>query len=727
MVITPMTIPQILALAIQHHQQGQFSQAESLYRQILARERDHADALHLLGVLHSQTGDFKSGVRLIKKAIKKNKTSAVFHSNLGAALKELGDYQEAAQACRRAIALNPKQVSAETYNNLGVVLKEQDKSAEAMENYRRALAIQPNFAEVYSNMGEILKEQGDIEAAIEHYQKALAINPQLANAHNNLGVALRVQKKWDDAAASYQQALRFDPKHAKAYFNFSSLLFVRGFLAEAAKCCAQAIKSKPEFIKSYLLLSEILLYQGKLKESIETCQQALQVDKKCSEAYSIMGACYFRLGQWEAVRENYRQALNLNPKQHEAHSGLLMAMSYSPKYDAQAIYNEHLRFAKQHAAQVHIQPHQNNPEPHRRLKIAYLSPDYHDHPTVTFMEAIWQNHDRSEFELLAYANVTVGDKVTKRLQDHFDQWHDLVGKSDEEAANLIREHQVDILIDLTGHAANNRILVFARKPAPIQVAYLGYPATTGLSTMDYKLTDSVIDPPGEEKYHTEQLFRLPTYRIVQLQPEESPTVNELPALQAGHIMLASFNNFLKVSEQAIQLWANILIALPSAQLKIVHRDGDNPKTQADIKKLFTQLGVDEQQLIVIGRQPFYDYLQLHNTVDLALDPFPHMGGTTTFLSLWMGVPVITLMGKISAARGASPQLALGLTQCIANTPEQYIENVVYFANHLTELNEIRINLRDQMIQSPLMDAVGFTRTLEKAYREMWQKWCKQQF
>lgn len=723
-----MTIPQILALAIQHHQKGQFSQAESLYRQILARDRDHADALHLLGVLHSQTGDVKSGIRLIKKAIKKNKTSAVYYSNLGAALKEVGNYQEAAQACRHAIALNPKQVSAETYNNLGVALKEQDKSAEAMENYRRALAIQPNFAEVYSNMGEILKEQGDIEGAIEHYQKALAINPQFANAHNNLGVALRAQKKWDEAAASYQQALRLDPKHAKAYFNFSSLLFVRGFLTQAVTFCQQAIQVKPEFIKSYLLLSEILLYQGKLKESIEACQQALQVDKKCSEAYSIMGACYFRLGQWEAVRENYRHALNLNPKLHEAHSGLLMAMSYSPKYDAQAIYNEHLRFAKQHAAHLtaHIQPHQNDLDPQRRLKIGYLSPDYHDHPTVTFMEAIWQNHDRSQFELLAYANVVVGDKVTKRLQDYFEQWHDLVGKTDEEAATLIREHQVDILIDLTGHAANNRILVFARKPAPVQVAYLGYPATTGLATMDYKLTDSVIDPPGEEKYHTEQLFRLPTYRIVQLQAEESPAVNELPALQTGHITLASFNNFLKVSDEAIKLWAKILLALPSAQLKIVHRDGDNPATQAQIKNLFTPHGVDEQQLIVIGRKPFDEYLQLHNTVDLALDPFPHMGGTTTFLSLWMGVPVITLMGKISAARGASPQLALGLNQCVAITPEQYIENAVYFANHLTELNDLRINLREQMIRSPLMDAIGFTRTLEDAYRQMWQDWCQQQ-
>ena len=719
------TLSQLLNLAIQHHQQGQLSQAEIYYRQILAQDRHHLEALHLLGVLHSQLGQYQEGVRLIKKALKKNGRSAPLYSNLGAALVAWGKFKEAITACRQAIALNPN--NAEPYNNLGLALQAQGQLTEAMTSYQQAIAIKPNFADAYSNLGELLREQGQIAEAIANYQQALAINPQFAKAHNNLGLALKEQGQFQAAVTHYQRALAIDPNYVKAYFNLGTLLFSRRELESASRCFAKLIAIKPDYLEAYTSLTSILFEQGKLDETIDYCQRALTVDENCAEIHITLAGTWFRLGKLEAVVKHYRQALTIQPDNYMAHSGLLMAMHYSMDYDMPALFAEHLRFAKQHVKPLQklIRPHHNNKSWQRRLKIGYVSPDFRYHSTTFYMEPVLAAHHHDEFEIFVYADVLTPDAATQRLQGYVDHWRDLINLSDEQVAEQIRADQIDILVDLAGHTDRHRLLVLARKPAPIQVTYLGYAGTTGVATIDYKLTDEVIDPPGEtESYHTEELVRLPVYRIISFNEQNSPPINLLPALQAKHITFASFNNFSKVTPYIINIWAKILTTLANARLLIVVKDADKESTQQQVKTLFTQHGVAAEQLTITGMRPFYQYLQLHHQVDVGLDPFPHMGATTTFVSLWMGVPVITLMGPKPASKGGGPLKTLGLDRFVTYSPEEYINMALWVTEHLEELSELRQNLREKMLHSPLMDANHFIKALEAAYRQMWRKWCE---
>ena len=719
------TISQLLNLAIQHHQQGQLSQAETLYKQILAQDRHHLEALHLLGVLYSQLGQYQEGVRLIKKAIKKNSRSAPLYSNLGAALVSWGKPKEAIIACRQAIALNPN--NPEPYNNLGLALKAQDQLAAAMTSYRKAIAIKPDFADAYSNLGELLREQGQLEEAIASYQQALAINPQFAKAYNNLGLALKEQGQFQAALTHYQRALAIDPNYVKAYFNLGTLLFSQRELEPAALCFTQLITIQPDYLEAYISLIGILFEQGKLDETIDYCQRALAIDPNCAEVHITLAGTFFRLGKLEAVVKHYRQALTIQPNNYMAHSGLLMAMHYSLDYDVPTVFAEHLHFAKQHVKplQKEIKPHPNDKSPHRRLNIGYVSPDFRYHSTAFYMEPVLAAHHHDKFEIFCYADVLTPDAATQRLQGYVEHWRDIINLSDEQVAEQIRADQIDILVDLAGHTDRHRLLVFARKPAPIQITYLGYAGTTGLATIDYKLTDEIIDPPGEtEAYHTEKLVRLPVYRIVQFNSENSPPVNSLPALQSGHITFASFNNFSKVTPYIIDIWAKILTILPNAHLLIVIKDADKETTQQQVKASFTQRGVAVEQLTITGMRPFYQYLELHHQVDVSLDPFPHMGATTTFVSLWMGVPVITLMGPKPASKGGGPLKTLGLDRFVTDSPEEYIDVALWVTEHLKELNELRLNLREKMLHSPLMDTQHFTHAMEAAYRQMWHKWCE---
>jgi protein O-GlcNAc transferase len=719
------TIAQLLNLAVQHHQANNLPQAESLYRQILAQDRHHADALHLLGVLFSQQGKHQEAVQFLKKAIKRNPKSATYHSNLGGALLATKKYKEAATACRQALAINPN--NAETYNNLGLALKEQGKLKEAIANYQKALAIKPNFVDVYSNLGESLRQQGKLDEAILSYQKALSINPNFSKAHNNLGLVLQEQKQFNEAAACYQRALAINPNYAKAYVNLGSLFTIHKELDKAATCFSQAMSCQPDYLEAYTCLAGIYFEQGKLDDVIKFCQRALEIDPNCVDAYVTLGGTFFLLGKFDKVIQNYKKALEIKPNNPQAHSGLLMAMHYSLDYDIEAQFAEHLRFAKRHIKPLKklITPHSNEKNPTRRLKIGYVSPDFRYHSTIFFMEPVLAAHDKTQFEVFVYADVMNPDVATQRLQGYVDTWRDIVGLSNEQAVAQIRADKIDVLIDLAGHTDKNRLLVFAQKPAPVQVTYLGYAGTTGLSTIDYKFTDNVLDPIGEtEAYHTEKLFRLPVYRIVDFDREQSPTVNRLPALDNGYITFASFNNFSKVTSYIIAVWAKILTVIPTARLLIVVKDADKEETQQHVKNLFIKHDIAPERLEIVGTRPFYQYFKQHNQVDVSLGPFPHMGATTTFVSLWMGVPVITLTGQTPASRGEGPLLTLGLEEFVAKTSEEYVDIALNMANNLDKLNQIRTGLRDKMLHSPLMDAEKFTRSVETAYRQMWQTWCE---
>jgi predicted O-linked N-acetylglucosamine transferase (SPINDLY family) len=745
--------------ALDHHQAGRLKEAEALYREVLAREPEHPDALHLLGVIAHQSGEQDKAVTLIEQAIGVRPEVPEYYNNLGETYRALQQLDAALAAFRQALTLRPGY--AEAHNNLGLTLQTQGKLAEAEAAYREALAIAPDV-EVHCNLGNTLLMQGKPDKAIAAYQQAIALEPNVAEAHNNLGTALATQGKFNESVAALERAIALAPDYVDAYYNLGNTLHEAGKLAEAVVAYRRALERKPDYAEAYNNLGIALKDQGKVKEAIAAFEQAFalapdyvdaynnlgnshQLQGRLTEAiaayrkvlalapddadaYSNLGIALLAQGQLADAIATFKKAQALAPDDADAHSNLLLALNYDPDTNPGTLFSEHQRWADRHARPLlgTAPTLTNDPDPERRLRIGYLSPDFRSHSLAFFIEPLLTTHDRGSFEILCYANVTQPDQITEHLQRLGHTWRDIVRLRDEDVAVQIRQDHVDILVDLTGHTANNRLQVFARKPAPVQVAYLGYPNTRGFTAMDYWLSDAHADPPGQtERFYVEEIVRLPHGFNCYRPPADSPDVGDLPARATGHITFASFNNAAKVNARVIALWARILNALPEARLIMKARQLADSATKANFHRLFEQHGVTPERVEMISWVPSSTaHLALYNRIDIGLDCFPYNGHTTTCEALWMGVPVITLAGLTHAGRvGVSLLSQVGLGELIADTPEVYAELAVALARDLVRLETLRHSLRDRVTQSPLTDASTITRSFEAAYRQMWRRWC----
>ena len=403
-------------------------------------------------------------------------------------------------------------------------------------------------------------------------------------------------------------------------------------------------------------------------------------------------------------------------------------MLYNPRYEAQTIFFEHLKFANQFEGPLlpGITPHRNEKTPGRRLRIGYVSPDFRRHSVAYFIEPVIAFHNREDFEIFCYSLAPVEDEVTDRIRGYANHWTSIVGMSDAMAAESIREDGIDILVDLSGHTSNNRILLFARKPSPVQVSWIGYPATTGLSTMDYKIVDGYTDPPGlTDPYYTEHLIRLPESFLCYLPDKESPEVKALPALKSGHITFGSFNNFTKETPEVLALWSEMLKRIPHSRLILKAKSFTDGGSRDYVMGIFAGHGIDPERIELLAYAlSFPGHLGLYNRIDIALDPFPYNGTTTTCEALWMGVPVITLAGNTHASRvGMSLLSNIGLPEFVAKTSEEYLAITVNLADDLNRLRSLRESLRERMNKSALTDSKKFIAGIEALYRRIWEKWC----
>ncbi len=433
------------------------------------------------------------------------------------------------------------------------------------------------------------------------------------------------------------------------------------------------------------------------------------------------------MGRSAEALEHYRQAVELEPNNAAFHGNLLYLLNYLPSYDAASLFAEHRAWARRHADPLldTAAPHANDRTAGRRLRVGYVSPNFRAQAVNFFVEPILREHDRRQCEVVCYSDVARPDSVTARLRGYADHWRDVLGQSDEQLSELVRNDRIDILVDLTGHmGSGGRLLAFARKPAPIQVTYIGYQNTTGMLAMDYRLTDDYADPPGlTDAFHTERLVRLPRTFFCYQPVSDAPPVGSLPATTSGHVTFASINNFNKITPAVLNTWAAILRRLPDSRL-LVRADMTDSVRDYLIATLAGH-GVPATRLELVNRLPHHEYLRLIDRVDIALDPFPFNGHTTTCDCLWQGVPVVTLSGTTYASRfGGSGLVTLGLEDLIAHTPEEYIEIAARLAGDRDRLAGLRAGLRPQMAASPLMDFAGFTRNLEAEYRRMWDAWCK---
>jgi predicted O-linked N-acetylglucosamine transferase (SPINDLY family) len=564
--------------------------------------------------------------------------------------------------------------------------------AEAERIYRQVLARQPDHPETLNRLGVLTAQLGQLDAAVELIRRAVRLKPDFAEAHGNLGVVLKGKGQLDEAIASYRQAIRLNPDLAEVHSNLGNALKDKEQIDEAIACHRQAIRLKPDN----------------------------------AESHYNLGNAFSKIGRLDEAITSYRQAVRLKPDFTEAHSNLLYALPFNPAYDARMILEENLRWNRQHAEplQKFIQPHTNDRNPDRRLRIGYVSPDFREHCQAMFTIPLLSNHDRKAFEIFCYAHVGRPDAVTERIGGYVDVWRSIVGMTDAEAARKICEDRIDILVDLTMHMGDNRVAIFARKPAPVQAAWLAYPGTTGLSAMDYRLTDPYLDPPGlNDQFYSETSIRLRDSFWCYDPLVTELAVNALPAQTDGHVTFGCLNNFCKINEPVLRLWARVLKTVDRSRLIILCPEGSHRQSLLD---LLQRQGISPDRIELITRRPRRQYLELYHSIDVGLDTFPSNGHTTSLDSFWMGVPVITLVGQTVVGRAGLSQLTnLGLPELIARTPEQYVQIATDLARDLPRLAELRRTLRARMEASPLMDAPRFARNIEAAYRQMWRNWCQQ--
>ncbi len=754
-----MTTQQAFELALRHQQSGQLAEAEAIYRQILAVEPRHAHALHQLGIVAHQVGRNDLAVDLIRQSIALAPRVPHFYSNLGEVCRALGQLDEAIVSYRQAISLQPDYPEAytnlgialrgsgqlheamaalrhaivlrphfpEAYYNLGNALAETGQFDEAIAAQRQAVALKPNFSVAFGNLGIALIHAGQLDKAIAALRQAIALTPNFPEAHYNLGIAFDRQGRRGEAVAAYREAIALKPTYAEAHNNLGNSLKDAGLLEEAIAAYRESIALKPSHAETHSNLGNALRENGQLDEAITACRQAVVLQPDNPGAHSNLGVAFKDRGQLDEAIAAYRQAIVLKPNFPAAHSNLVHTLQLHPGFDAKAIAEEHRRWSQRNAEPLSriIQPHPNDRTPERRLRIGYVSPDFRAHSVSFFLEELLAFHDPAQVEVFCYASLACPDPVTARLRRLVPHWHEIVTLTDAEVADLVRQDQIDILVDLAGHTAGNRLLVFARKPAPVQVTYLGYVDTTGLSTMDFRLTDAHADPPGATDHlYSERLIRLPETFACYRPSEASPPVGPLPALTRGYVTFASFHALSKLNDPLLECWAKLLLEVPNSRLMFVAAGLGEASCRNRLSDFFAGKGVSSERLEFRGRQLLPEYLALHHEVDVVLDSYPYSGHTIACAALWMGVPVITLAGDRYCSRMVASVLAnLGRAEWIARTPGEYVKIARELAGDPTRLAQMRSALREQMRTSPVMDGTRFARAVEQAYRGMWREWC----
>jgi predicted O-linked N-acetylglucosamine transferase (SPINDLY family) len=632
-----MTVPQAYALALQHHYAGRLADAEALYRQILAAQPNHPDALHMAGVIAHQTGREELAIEWIQRSIALAPNNAAAYSNLGEAWRMVGRLADAVSCYRRALELCP--AFPEAHNNLAIALWSAGQLDEAVSAARQALQLRPDFTEAFLNLGNALQDRGQNEDAVIAFQNALKLKPDLWSACNNLGNAL-----WN---------------------------------------------------------------QGRLEEAVTSFRRALD-----------------GMGESPGILSN-----------------LILALHYLPGDSTEIIATEQDRWNRHFGHPLSTQSHVRDQNPERRLRIGYVSPDFWDHVAGRNLIPLFRHHNHQAFEIICYSGVIQPDALTAEFRSHSDQWIDIATMQDDALAEKIRADQIDILVDLSQHAGKNRLPAFARRPAPLQVSFASYPGSAGIDAIPWRISDpwleskpqiqdtshKIQDGPAARS-HPETFNLHPPSRISLIDSfwcydpcglEIEP--NELPAQKNGHITFGSLNTFRKINECVLRLWARVLAEVPDSRLLLLSAEGSHRQRPLEI---LAQAGVAAHRVEFVTQRPRREYLELYHRLDVALDPFPYNGHTTSLDALWMGVPLVTMAGQSPVARGGLSILNnLGLPELVAHSEDDYIRIAAGLACDRTRLAELRSTLRSRMESSVLMDAPRFAAQIGNAYRTMWREWA----
>jgi predicted O-linked N-acetylglucosamine transferase (SPINDLY family) len=743
---------------------GQAEAAEQVYQAILAVEPKHPAANHDLGMLCMRSHRYEEGLSFLLAALEAKPETAEYwfayieallldgqvdaaqqalalghrhglegkaFANLALRLKNYEQVRASAEratptASKKNVLKKAKRQSASPKVKDDAILAELFNKGRYREGAELSLAMTKRFPQhgfAWKVLGANLQKLG--QDALPALRKGAELLPDDAQAHCNLGIALVESGQPETALPSFERALKIDPNYADAHFNEGVILQGMWQLDSAVASYRRAVAIRPDFAAAYINLGATLRYLGRSGEAEDCCRLALAIKSDSGEALGNLGLILEERGQLDSAVEYYRQALKIDPCYASVHSNLLCCLNLSETVDAQSLLAEHRRFAEQFEApwRVNWPQHTNLRDPGRCLKIGFVSGDLRNHPIASFIEPVLAHLAGSpQLSLHAYSNHACVDEVTLRLSKYFAHWHPVFGVSDDVLAQKIRADGIDILIDLSGHTGFNRLPCFARKPAPVQASWMGFPCTTGLAAIDYYFADRFFLPPGQfDAQFTEKIVRLPAGAPF-LPSKDAPLVNALPALSNGFVTFGSFNRINKLSHAVVSLWARLMRSLPDSRLLVggMPVDGNHDT----LIEWFAQEGIDRERLSFHVRSSMAAYFEMHHHVDICLDTFPFNGGTTTFHALWMGVPTLNLAGATAAGRSGATILGnVGLAAFVTSTKADFVQKGQYWAEHLAELAGIRAGLRIRFEQSaagqPKLIAVAF----EHALRAMWQRWC----
>lgn len=749
-----MPTTEILDQAREKHVAGELDGARELYLQALQSSPGNAGVCFSMGVLEWQRGAFEEALTWLDRAIAISGEEPRHRYVRGLVLTSMGRTHDAIQAYRAVLNIEPGHLDAlnaianayrahgdvvaaeacyrrilalsrdaQALTNLGTLLQAEGRHEEALTVLREAAYADPGSPVCLLNLGVGLHAKRDFAQAAALFKQVLDLDPQFPEAAYNLANTLQAQRKLADAAACYQHALALNPDHADAYNNLGNVYRETKEYEAAATAFEAAIRLRPTFVAAYNNYAALLRALGRMDEAAKHLHKALELDSKSSVTHNNLGNILKDSGRLEEGIGHYRRAVECDPGNTEAHSNLVYAMLFLSE-DADPVIRESERWSAFHETPLLAahRPHANDVTPDRRLRIGYVSPDFRDHCQALFILPLFSNHDHARFEIICYSSVRRPDAVTQTIASYADRWREVEELDDEQLASMIRADGIDILIDLTMHMADGRPLLFCRKPAPVQIAWLAYPGTTGIKSIDYRLTDPCLDPPTDHIQYAEQILHLDDTFWCYDPLTDKPDVNALPALANGHITFGCLNNPCKLSDRTLQMWNGVMQRISSAKLLLMIPPG-GAREHTTLR--LEQHGIAKHRIRYAAFRPRADYLNTYHEIDLCLDTFPYNGHTTSLDSMWMGVPVVTRIGGTAAGRAGYSQLSkLGLEDLAARTDEEFIDLAVHLASDPARLSTLRESMRQRMTASPLMDGARFARSIERVYRLAWQTWCE---
>ncbi|KAF7804273.1 putative UDP-N-acetylglucosamine--peptide N-acetylglucosaminyltransferase SPINDLY [Senna tora] len=740
---------------ILYKEEGRLIEAAESYQKALQVDPSYKAAAECLAIVLTDigtniklAGNTQEGIQKYYDALKIDPHYAPAYYNLGVVYSEMMQYDMALSFYEKAAFERP--MYAEAYCNMGVIYKNRGDLEAAIACYERCLAVSPNFEIAKNNMAIALtdlgtkglsnkcpralvkvKLEGDISQGVAYYKKALYYNWHYADAMYNLGVAYGEMLKFDMAIVYYELAFHFNPHCAEACNNLGVIYKDRDNLDKAVECYQLALSIKPNFSQSLNNLGVVYTVQGKIDAAASIIEKAIIANPTYAEAFNNLGVLYRDAGDITLAINAYEQCLKIDPDSRNAGQNRLLAMNYIDEGRDEKLFEAHRDWGRRFMKLYPQYTSWDNPkDPERPLVIGYVSPDYFTHSVSYFIEAPLAYHDYAKYKVIVYSAVVKADAKTIRFREKVLKkggiWKDIYGADEKKVADMVREDQVDILVELTGHTANNKLGMMACRPAPVQVTWIGYPNTTGLPTIDYRITDSLADPPETKQKHVEELVRLPQSFLCYAPSPEAGPVCPTPALSNGFVTFGSFNNLAKITPKVLQVWARILRAIPNSRLVVKCKpfccDSVRQRFLSTLELLGLEpLRVDLLPLILLN----HDHMQAYSLMDVSLDTFPYAGTTTTCESLYMGVPCVTMAGSVHAHNvGVSLLSNVGLENLIARNEDEYVQLAMQLASDISALQNLRMSLRELMSKSPLCDGANFTLGLESTYRTMWHRYCR---